>query len=74
MTGNVRDADRARTNSIPHKGADEVKNVIKAIIECTVISFGVMLILHYRVIANGIVGDEMSESGKCPRKKFRHCK
>ena len=72
MTGNVRDASRERISSIRRKGDAFIKKIIKAIIECSVICFAIMLIMHCRVISALITGDKMPESDKCPRKYCKH--
>ena len=49
-----------------------MKKIIKAVIECSVIFFAVMLIMHCRVISALLTGDEMPESDNCPRKCCKH--
>ena len=51
-----------------------MKNVLKLIIECCVVCFALMLIVHCRVIAAYITGDKMPGSDKCPRNCHKHCK
>ena len=49
-----------------------MKKVIKAVIECSVICFAVMLIMHCRVISALLTGEKMPESDNCPRKCCKH--
>ena len=49
-----------------------MKKVIGVVIECSVICFAVMLIMHCRVISTYITGDKVPESDKCPRKYCKH--
>ena len=49
-----------------------MKKVMNILIECSVVCFAVMLIMHCRVIAAYITGDKITESDKCPRKYCKH--
>lgn len=49
-----------------------MKKIIKVVIECSVVCFAVMLIIHCSVISALIMGDKMPESDKCPRKCCKH--
>ena len=74
MIGNVRDASREKINSIQRKGDAIMKNVIKAVIECSVVCFAVWLIIHRHVISACITGDEMPEAPEWHKKCFKNCK
>ena len=49
-----------------------MKKAISVFIACSVVCFAVMLIMHCRVIAAFITGDQIPESDKCPRKYYKH--
>jgi hypothetical protein len=51
-----------------------MKNVIKAVIECSVVCFAVWLIIHRHVISACITGDEMPEAPEWHKKCFKNCK
>lgn len=50
-----------------------MKKTIKAIIECSVICFAVLLIIHRHVISACITGDELPEAPEWHKKCFKHC-
>lgn len=47
-----------------------MKNAIKAMIECSVICFAVLLIIHRHVISACITGDELPEAPEWHKKCF----
>ncbi len=48
-----------------------MKNVVKGLIECCVVCFGVLLIIHRRVIAACLTGTEMPEMPEWHRKLIK---
>ena len=49
-----------------------MKKIIKAVIECSVVCFAVMLIVHCRVIAAYLTGDKMPEAPEWHKKCCHH--
>lgn len=73
MTGNVLGASREKISLIRRKGDVTMKNGIKAVIECSVVCFAVLLIIHRHVISACMTGDELPEAPEWHKKCFKHC-
>ncbi len=49
-----------------------MKNIVKAVIECMAVMFGLFLIIHRRVFAACLTGSPMPEAPEWHKKCFKH--
>ena len=50
-----------------------MKDAFKTLLKCCAVLFGVLLLIHRRVIASYLTGSPMLEAPEWHKKMFKHC-